>query len=122
MSGGSRKTGEAGSGGGFLGLGPAPGLLVLEAEAGDDADHGPAPVVQVEERGRAADGLVVGVGGDVDDLVGPIGADYAPIAQVGRKRSMSSPMALATRSSSSDPAAKLAHPETAWRTSAMIRR
>ena len=58
---------EAGPLRGLLGLGPASGVLVLEAEAGDDADHGPAPVVQVEERGGAPDGLVVGVGGDMDD-------------------------------------------------------
>ena len=58
---------EAGPPRRLFGLGPASGVLVLEAEAGDDADHGPAPVVQVEERGGAADGLVVGVGGHMDD-------------------------------------------------------
>ena len=61
---------------GLFGLGPAPGVLVLEAEARDDADHGPAPVVQVEERGGAADGLVVGVGGDMDDDGTHQGAGY----------------------------------------------
>ena len=52
---------EAGPLGGLLGLGAPTIVLALEAEAGDDADHGPAPVAQVEQGTGAADGLVVGV-------------------------------------------------------------
>ena len=51
----------------LLGLGAAAFPLLLEAEARDHADDRPAPVEQVEERAGAADGLVVGVGRDVED-------------------------------------------------------
>ena len=51
----------------LLRLGAPTAPLLLEAQAGDDADHPPAPVAQVEERAGAADRLVVGVGRDVQD-------------------------------------------------------
>ena len=58
---------EAGPGGGVGGLGPATVPLALVAQAGDEADHVPAPVLEVEEGARTADGLVVGVGCHVED-------------------------------------------------------
>ncbi len=68
MRGGSRKTGrKPAAGRRLLGLGAAPVPLALEAEAGDDADDGPAPVVEVEEGRGAADGFVVGVRSDMDE-------------------------------------------------------
>ena len=62
---------------GLLRLGAPAVPLVLEAEAGDHADHGPAPVEQVEEGAGAADGLVIGVGCDVEDRGSHQGAGYA---------------------------------------------
>ncbi len=58
---------EPGPGRRLLGLGPATILLALEAEAGGDADNVPTTVEQMEERTGAADGLVVGVRGDVHE-------------------------------------------------------
>ena len=55
LSGGSRKTGtKPARRRRLLRLGPPALPLALEAEAGDDADHGPAPVLQVEERRRGS--------------------------------------------------------------------
>ena len=58
----------------------APSALPLsfEAEAGDHADDRPAPVLEVEERGGAADGLVVGVRGDMDQGGGHNQGGYVP--------------------------------------------
>ena len=68
LSGGSKKTGtKPARPRRLLRLGPPALPLSVEAQAGDDADDRPAPVAQVEERRRAADGLVVGVRGHVDD-------------------------------------------------------
>ncbi len=58
---------EAGPVGGVGGLGPATVPLALVAEAGDEADHVPAPVFEVEEGARTAHRLVVGMGSDMED-------------------------------------------------------
>ena len=51
----------------FLRLGPSPLPLAGEPQAGDDTDHGPAPIPQVQERTGTAHRLVVGVGCHVQD-------------------------------------------------------
>ena len=51
----------------LLELGPAPLPLVGEAQAGEHADHPPPAIEKVQERAGAAERLVIGVGGDVDD-------------------------------------------------------
>ena len=61
---------EAGPGGRLLGLGPATVPLALVAQAGDEADHAPAPVPEVEEGARAPDRLVVGMGRHVQNRRG----------------------------------------------------
>jgi hypothetical protein len=40
---------------------------VGETQAGDDADHPPAPVEEMEERAGAAERLVIGMGSNVDN-------------------------------------------------------
>ena len=70
---------EAGAARRLLRLGPPAGPLRLEAQAGDDAHHRPAPVAEVEERAGAADRLVVGVRCDVEDRRSHHGAGYAGV-------------------------------------------
>jgi hypothetical protein len=48
-------------------LSPAPFPLAREAQAGEHADDVPSAIEKVQERARTAEGLVIGVGGDVDD-------------------------------------------------------
>ena len=50
----------------LLGLGAPAFPLLREPQAGDQADDGPPPVEQVEQRTRAAHRLIVGMGGHVE--------------------------------------------------------
>ena len=51
----------------LLELSPAPLPLIREAAAGEDAHDLPAPVTQMQQHARAAEGLVVGVRCDMND-------------------------------------------------------
>ena len=72
---------EAGPARRLLRLGPSPLPLARKAQAGDDADHGPAPVEKVEQCARAPHRLVVGMGGDVEER----GAHEGQIRPNGRR-------------------------------------
>ena len=61
----------------LLRLGAPAAPLLLETQAGDDADDPPAPVAEVEERAGAADRFVIGVRRDVQDSRCHQGEDYA---------------------------------------------